>query len=228
MTARGFTVRTLRTTVAAAHGAPFPERVRREVWFVEPTDAAVVLGSAQRLTTLDLGEVARRGLGVVRRGSGGGAVVVEPGASTWFDVWLPADDPLADTDVGTSADWLAAAVTEALGRLGMPAQPVSADEAAGRERSRCGPLVCFAATSGGEVEARGRKVVGISQRRTRAGARFQVSVLHRFDPEATAALFALDAVERRALTDHLARTVTVVEATPAAVREAVVAVLRTR
>ena len=38
------------------------------------------------------------------------------------------------------------------------------------------PLVCFAGVGPGEVLAGGRKLVGISQRRTRAGARFQCAV----------------------------------------------------
>ena len=38
------------------------------------------------------------------------------------------------------------------------------------------PVVCFAGLAAGEVTVGGAKVVGISQRRTRAGGRFQCSV----------------------------------------------------
>ncbi|HET8931629.1 MAG TPA: hypothetical protein VFN21_13290 [Acidimicrobiales bacterium] len=224
-----FESRSVRTTVADAHGAPFPELVRREVWFIEPTDAALVLGSAQRLSTVDLGEVARRGLRVVRRRSGGGAVVVEPGSSTWFDVWLPGDDPLFEHDVSLSAHWLGQVMVEALDRVGVAAQRVTTDPAGGSaERSRWAPLVCFAGASGGEVLLDGRKAVGISQRRTRAGARFQVNVLHHFDAEATASLFALDPADRQDLADHLDRSVAAVPVERSAVQEAIGEVLSTR
>ena len=53
-------------------------------------------------------------------------------------------------------------------------------------------LVCFAGLGPGEVTVDGRKVVGISQRRTRAGARFQCAALRRWDPGALAALVGVD------------------------------------
>lgn len=224
-----FASRSVRTTVAEAHGAPFPEQVRRAVWFIEPNDGAVVLGSAQRLASIDLGEVARRGLTVVRRRSGGGAVVIEPGTSSWFDVWLPADDHLFERDVSLSAHWLGEVVVGALDLLGVAAQRVTSDEVESvAERSRWAPVVCFAGASGGEVLLDGRKAVGISQRRNRAGARFQVLVLHLFDPEATASLFTLDPADRQILAEQLDRRVATVPVEPSALRDAVGEVLSTR
>ena len=57
----------------------------------------------------------------------------------------------------------------------------------------CGPLggtVCFAGRGPGEVLVGDAKVVGISQRRTRAGARFQCAVPVRWDPAPLAALLS--------------------------------------
>ena len=54
------------------------------------------------------------------------------------------------------------------------------------------PLVCFAGIGAGEIVVDGRKLVGISQRRTRAGARFQCAVHSRWSPEALIALLAGD------------------------------------
>ncbi len=51
-------------------------------------------------------------------------------------------------------------------------------------RTRWSDLVCFAGLGRGEVTVAGRKVVGISQRRTRDGARFQCAVLHHWNPAA--------------------------------------------
>ncbi|HEX4903649.1 MAG TPA: hypothetical protein VFV42_12605, partial [Acidimicrobiales bacterium] len=61
------------------------------------------------------------------------------------------------------------------------------------DRLACGPLggtVCFAGRGPGEVLLGEAKVVGISQRRTRAGARFQCAVPVRWDPAPLAAVLA--------------------------------------
>ena len=50
--------------------------------------------------------------------------------------------------------------------------------------------VCFAGVGPGEVLVDGAKVVGISQRRTRAGARFQCAVMRTWDPSELARIFA--------------------------------------
>lgn len=207
----GFTSRTVRGRVAEVHGEAFPDVIAREVWFVEPIDAAVVLGSTQPLASLDLGEVARRGLGVVRRRSGGGAVVVEPASSFWFDVWLPSGDPAFDHDIGRSADWLGDLVVDALATLGVDGVVVRARDVVRNTPARSwARLVCFGATAAGEVLVQGRKAVGISQRRTRAGARFQVVIPGAFDPGATAALFSLSPSARAELARHLSDGVTAV------------------
>jgi lipoate-protein ligase A len=56
--------------------------------------------------------------------------------------------------------------------------------------------VCFAGVGPGEVLIGSRKVVGISQRRTRGAALFQTAALLTWDPAALLALLHLDAGER--------------------------------
>jgi lipoate-protein ligase A len=154
----------------------------RTVRVVEVTAPALVLGSTQP-------PVEARDIDVVRRRSGGGAVLVRPGEVAWIDVLLPAGDPLWDDDVGRAFHWLGRAWTETLATLGMDA------------RWHDGPLVCtqwcrqvcFAGLGPGEVTVDGRKVVGLAQRRTRAGALFQCAALLRWDPEAIVDLVGLDA-----------------------------------
>ena len=53
-----------------------------------------------------------------------------------------------------------------------------------------GARACFAAVGPGELVLDGRKVLGISQRRTRAGARFQCLAYRRWDPESLLGLLA--------------------------------------
>jgi lipoate-protein ligase A len=167
-------------------GEPFP----RAVWVAEPTGRALVLGSGQRDDVVDPAAT----IEVVRRRSGGGAVLVAPGAQLWVDVLLPAGDRRWQDDVGRSVLWLGDVWVAALDQVGITARR----HEGAMVRTRWSPLVCFAGLGPGEVVGpAGEKLVGISQRRTRAGARFQCSVpLLPWDPGAVVALLALSPADR--------------------------------
>jgi len=156
---------------ADLHGRALPASVSRRIDVLVPTTSAVVLGSTQAMPETT-------GLEIVRRRSGGGAVLVTPEDPVWVDVDLPVGDPLWSDDVGHSFLWLGEAWAAALAALGLdgevhcgPFQP-----------GRWGRTVCFAGRGPGEVFVDGAKVVGLAQRRTRAGARFQCAVLLRWEP----------------------------------------------
>jgi len=176
-------VERFREAPSASHARPLPEPIGRTVWVFEPTVPALVLGSAQRI-----GVASRPGIEVVRRRSGGGAVLVAPGDVLWIDVVLPVGDPLWDDDVGRAFGWLGDVWSAALAELGAPTTVHR-----GRLlRSRWSSEVCFAGLGPGELrDAAGQKVVGISQRRTRQAARFQSAALGRWDAAALAGLLAL-------------------------------------
>ncbi len=143
---------------------------------------AVVLGSTQRADVVDERACAAAGIEIVRRRSGGGAVLLEPGAVVWFDVIVPADvlrDAGVGDDVGASMVWIGDHIAGALDELGIGG--VAVHRGAMACSSWC-PLVCFAGLGPGEVVRDGRKLVGISQRRTRAGSRFQCAVHERWSP----------------------------------------------
>ena len=126
---------------------------------------------------------------MVRRRSGGGAVLLVPRQHVWVDVVLPADDPLAEDDVERATWWLGDAWARALAALGVPSPQVHRRGVSDRALGR---VVCFAALGPGEVAAGGRKVVGVSQRRTRSWTRLQCVVHLHFDAAATASLVATD------------------------------------
>ena len=168
---------------------------RRSLWFMQPTEPAVVFGSSQR-SRLSSGDVTTEADGpdgrnaaarhVVRR-SGGGAVWVDAGCSLWVDVVIGRDDPLWIDDVGRAGLWLGAAWVDALGQLGVHGEVYDGPAS----RDPLSRAICFAGVGPGEVVADGAKLVGVSQRRTRHGARFQcIAYTQAFDTTPLAAAVA--------------------------------------
>lgn len=182
MTARpgGWTVTDPGPAPVAELLAPFPgSPAGRLVRVARPADSAVVLGSTQPASSVDQAAAGRLSVAVLRRRSGGGAVVVAPSAQLWLDVWVPRSDGLWDDDVVRSSWWLGAAWGAALSAVGVDGAEVHQDRAAVDDLSR---LVCFAGRGPGEVFVSGRKVVGVAQRRDRHGALLSCMVLRRWDP----------------------------------------------
>ena len=83
-------------SAASFHAREFDTAVTRAVWVFDVDRAAIVLGSAQAIEHIDLDACRRLGVDVVRRRSGGGAVLLAPGSCTWVDVVVPRDDPRAN------------------------------------------------------------------------------------------------------------------------------------
>lgn len=151
-----------------------------EVWFVETSREAVVLGSRQDVTLLDLGRCSQERVDVVERRSGGGIVHLVPRKHVWVDVTISDQHPRWTDDVIGSMRWLGEAWVRALTELGF-------ESSVYRDRLQAdtlGELICFASLGSGEVvDQSGAKLVGISQRRTRSTARFQCTVLTEWEPE---------------------------------------------
>jgi lipoate-protein ligase A len=161
---------------------------RRIAVVQSPMDSALVLGSAQPESSVDLDACAKAGIALVRRRSGGGAVLVEPGSLVWIDLVIAATDPLWSPDIGRSTWWVGAVWTDALRSAGLGALEVWKGPMVRNEWSS---WVCFAGLGPGEVvTAQRRKVVGISQRRTRHAALFQCACLVSWEPETLLGLLA--------------------------------------
>ncbi len=126
---------------------------------------------------------------VVRRATGGGAVLVEFDAVLWVDLIIAAGDPLWDSDVRRATWWVGDAWATAVDRVG--AGPARVWRG-GMHPSEWSKRVCFGGLGPGEVSVGSRKVVGISQRRTRHGALFQTAALLRWEPADLIALLALN------------------------------------
>lgn len=175
------------TSAEDFHAREVPEPAERAVWVCDATGPALVLGSAQRDEGVDRVACAAAGIEVVRRHSGGGAVLVVPGEVLWVDLVLPAGDRLWQADVGRAFHWVGEAWVAALAELGVTA----AMHTGPLVRSPWSGAVCFAGLGPGEVTVEGRKVVGMSQRRTRAAARFQCAAIGRWEPAAIVPLLGL-------------------------------------
>jgi lipoate-protein ligase A len=174
-----------RGSAAELHGLEVPSDGRRRIWVLEALRPAVVLGSTQADEAVDRAEAERRGVDVARRRSGGGAVWVAPGDPVWVDLVVPRGDALWRDDVAAAFLPIGRAWVQALERLGVSGAVVHPGPMLRMEWS---DLVCFAGRGPGEVFLGGAKVVGVSQRRNRGGARFQCAVPRTWDPEPLRAL----------------------------------------
>jgi len=194
----GWRVETLRNGIAERLAArPVGER---SVVVYEVANPTLVLGSSQPGDVVDWDRVRDRGVEVVHRRSGGSAVLVEPGAAVWVDVTIPTGDPWWDNDVGRAFHWLGAVWAEVLIAGGVPARWHDG----AMQRTPWSPWVCFAGLGPGEVTVGSRKVVGLSQRRTREGALFQCCAALRWEPERLLDLLALSDAERARAVRELA------------------------
>ncbi len=185
-----------RSGTASALHAPWPapgHQDHRLLSRCEASAPALVLGSAQPHTIVAAGGDSASDLEVTRRGSGGGAVLLLPGRQLWLDAWVPRNDPLWDDDVVRSSWWFGDVWAAALESLGVTDVHVHHGRAIPGEWS---DRVCFAGTGPGEVQVAGRKVVGLSQRRTRAGARLSALALSVWDADALLELLELTPDER--------------------------------
>jgi lipoate-protein ligase A len=142
-------------------------------------DGALVLGSTQPRAVVDEAAASAAGVDVVRRSTGGGAVLVQPQAQVWLDFWVPRHHDLWDDDIVSAAHWVGEAWRRALVELGAVDVEV---HAGGVTRSPLSDLVCFAGIGPGEVRCGAAKLVGLAQRRTRAGARFHTTAPLHWNP----------------------------------------------
>ena len=150
----------------------------RAVVRLHPLGPAIVLGSSQRHEVVDENVAGVLGVDVVRRRSGGGAVWLDDTVD-WFDIVLPSGDPLIDPDVQVAFYWLGELFAEVLtnnvgGNIAVHHGALARDPV--------NKLLCFGGLGPGEVTRNGRKVMGISQRRTRRYTLFQCGILRSWDP----------------------------------------------
>jgi lipoyl(octanoyl) transferase len=121
------------------------------------------LGYGQKETDVDFARLQARGWEVVRRPTGGRAILHTDELT--YSVTLPADHPLAKMEIVESYRRISEALMKGLERIG--AQPHS--ERASKESLRNAGAVCFEIPSHYEITVDGRKLIGSAQTRRRGG-----------------------------------------------------------
>lgn len=140
------------------------------MWIHQSKQPTVVFGSTQSSDLIDLDAAREAGWDVCWRRSGGGLVVIVPGTHVWVDLIVGRESPLWDDDIVRAFDWVGERWAVTIGELTGTTPVIHR----GRPRNRdAGRLLCFAGLGAAEFEIDGRKVLGLSQRRTRNVARFQ-------------------------------------------------------
>ncbi len=167
----------------------------RTVVVCVPSSSALVIGSTQREAEVDADAALAASVEVVRRRSGGGAVWLHPVDSLWIDLWVPRGDALWTDDVSASMVFAGEAFARALDGL------VSATVWRDRfDQGEFGRAVCFASMAPGEVRVGPAKVVGISQRRDKSGARLQCVAYRKWKPSEWSSLLTDESARRGLMT----------------------------
>lgn len=142
---------------------------------------AIVLGRGQRSLHLAAGAHP-----VSTRFSGGGAVWLAPDVLS-LDVLVPAGHPWFTAQLDRVFTTVGDRWQQALGCLGVDDLTVHDGPADARRRGTAREqllaAVCYATRGRGEVLWRGRKLVGLAQRRRRHGAMVQCGLLRHWEPE---------------------------------------------
>ncbi|HXJ77329.1 MAG TPA: biotin/lipoate A/B protein ligase family protein [Candidatus Methylomirabilis sp.] len=154
-----------------------PPTVRFFAW--EPP--AISLGYGQIVDeSIDLEEAARLGIGLVRRPTGGSAILHEgPDLELTYSVVGAVGDFAGANDLLATYRWIGTALAAGLATLGAPVEMVPVQPS----DPNAMPVFCFARSGSHELEVHGRKLVGSAQRRQGAGFLQHGSVMLGAAPE---------------------------------------------
>jgi lipoyl(octanoyl) transferase len=156
------------------------------------------LGYGQALDgRIDLRAAAALGIGLVRRPTGGSAILHEgPDREVTYSVVAAAGDFPGADDLLETYRWIGAALERGLGGLGAPAAmvPVQPSDPASM------PAFCFARTGSYELEVEGRKLVGSAQRRQGSGFLQHGSIMLGAAPDRLRRVFPGEADPLRGMT----------------------------
>lgn len=156
--------------------------------------AAVSIGYFQKAAgEVDLAECRRQGIDVVRRLTGGRAVL--HAAELTYSLVVSEDHPLVPATITASYRFFSQGLLDGLNRLGISAQMSMPKAAYGQTKRRHASAACFDAPSHYEVTFAGRKLVGSAQVRKEGVILQHGSILLSFDSRKVASLLNLPTAE---------------------------------
>lgn len=158
--------------------------------------AAVSLGYFQRaMSEIDLDRCKERNIDVVRRLTGGRAVLHE--AELTYSIVVREDDPLIPKTITASYRFFSNGLLAGLEGLGIQAQMTVPIAAYGQRKKQPASAACFDAPSHYEVTVEGRKLVGSAQVRKNGVILQHGSVLLRFSADQFVDLLRPSSAEKR-------------------------------
>jgi lipoate-protein ligase A len=173
--------------IVKAHAAgQVPPTIRFYGW--QP--AAVSLGYFQKAASeVDLAECRRQGIDVVRRLTGGRAVLHD--TELTYSIVVSEKHPLVPNTITASYRFFSQGLLAGLKLLGIEAQMSMPRSAYGQTKRQPASAACFDAPSHYEVTFDGRKLVGSAQVRKEGVVLQHGSILLAFDPGRVAAVLNL-------------------------------------
>lgn len=170
-----------------------PPTVRFYAWD-PPTLSIGYFQRAER--EVDLAELERRGLGFVRRPTGGRAVLHQ--RELTYAVVIREDHPLMPRTVNASYQILSRGLMEGFRQLGLQAEMVSlASEEEKKRYAGLGSAACFDSPSWYELVVEGRKVAGSAQTRQRGTILQHGSILLDLDADLLFSVLRFPSAEKR-------------------------------
>ncbi len=164
--------------LARAQAGETTPTLRLYTW-VPPT---VSIGRFQKIgTAVDVEACRRRGIDIVRRITGGRAVLHNQELT--YSIIARTDVPLFPTNVHGTYKIIAAGLLQGLSNLGIPAEMVSrSSRHAALVKKDTKDAACFSSPSWYEILVHGRKIIGSAQRRLSGAFLQHGSILIGYDP----------------------------------------------
>lgn len=163
---------------------------------------AVSIGYFQKAESeIDLQECQRRGFAVVRRLTGGRAVLHD--AELTYSLVVKEDYPSMPKTITASYRYLSGGVLTGLQQLGVAVKMTIPLSAYGQKIKQASSAACFDAPSHYEITYEGRKLVGSAQVRKQGVILQHGSILIRFSPETVAAILKLPSTKLRDKTTEM-------------------------
>ncbi len=152
--------------------------------------ACLSLGYAQKATEVDWGECVEKGIGMVRRATGGRAILHD--REVTYSVVAPEDNLLVSGTILESYLKISQGLLLGLQKLGIPAEVVSH-----KDLDKLGTAACFDSPAFYELVVKGRKAVGSAQTRKKGIILQHGSIIRDLDVDTLFAILNLPSDEAR-------------------------------